>query len=421
MAETTTINTKVEAIRRFFADSKAENHPIKEHPISAMEEYVRDLYLDMLCVVAQYECRDTENGFTLIRRIMAACAGTQPLAEYIKHSMEITSERTAEFIKQCKDNRLCEIFMIDSILLSCANGTPNSKQVGFIAQFGDMLGFDKNNMAEITKFAFAILEQDSKKYQEFLNDNNEALQLNALCYTREFVSGLIVCTSRKRYYYSKNLAEYNVPHDDKNEENFVISELDEIKFENLTISNMEYLNLQMIKNIIFESCHCMRGPLKLTSVDKIFINNCVFKWQGECNKSDDDILNRAIEADLQNFQMTVTNTSFSGYKVQGDYYNKNYYYSSGAVFYNKKRNGAHDKYFLFDNCDFSDIHTAGYETRSYGKNWNQGYYTIVYDDSRVNVTNCHFSNCTCDNSSKKLFYSINEESNNVLVNSNSLS
>ncbi len=460
MAETTTINTKAEAIRRFFADSKAENHPIKEHPISAMEEYVRDLYLDMLCVVAQYECRDTENGFTLIRRIMAACAGTQPLAEYIKHSMEITPEKTAEFIRQCKDSGLCEIFMIDSMLMSCANGTPNAKQVGFIAQFGDMLGFDKSKMEEMSKFALAIMKQDSKMYKKLLNDKNGAIQTKALCYSKDFVTGLIVCTSKERYYFSKELSEYTCQNlledeydsifqnfkyylgfkEDMTEKmlcermgcetidafrqsitkDFSICNLNEIRFENI-ILNFDDMYLSTIKNVVFEGCHILSCPLHLTSIDKVLINNCTFKWEGknryrsESDTYDNYYYNRAIEADLSASEVIITNTTFSGFCV----YSRNDCYSdgkgTGAVFCDTKRDGETVKV-LFDKCDFSDIYVSCGYYRDYGT------YTIFYGNSNYNVTltNCHFSNCNNDrtDSYSCLFYADKiTEHNNKLVNS----
>lgn len=184
------INTKVESVRRFFKENKAANHPITEHPVSEQEEYVRDLYLDMLCVVAQYESVDTENAFTFIKRIMAACEDTQPFDEYIRRSMELTTEKTTEFIMQCKENNLCEIFFVDSLITACANGTPNNKQVSFMAQFGDMLGFDKNKMTAISKFVISILEQDAQKYHDLLTEENRKIQLSVICYAKEYAKNM---------------------------------------------------------------------------------------------------------------------------------------------------------------------------------------------------------------------------------------
>lgn len=285
------VDSKVESVRRFFADSKASNHPINEHPVSKAEEYVRNLYFDMLCVVAQYECNDTENAFTLIKRIMATCTETQPLAEYIKRSMEITPDRTAEFIKQCKDKGLCEIFMIDAMLLSCSNGSPNIKQAAFIAQFGDMLGFDKSNMEEMVKFSVAILEQDSDKYQELLNGNNENVQETLLCYAKKFVFGLILCTNTKRYYFAPKLN--NIPFNKKIE----ISNIDDIFIENLEFMN-NIISVSFAKKITIINClfhdYCEKSSFRgynrknaiiahnvqKISIEKSNFKNCICEGSG---------------------------------------------------------------------------------------------------------------------------------------------
>lgn len=262
--KTASVNTKVEAVRRFFADSKAANHPIKEHPVSKAEEYVRDLYLDMLCVVAQYECIDTENGFTLIRRIMAACENTQPLEEYIKRSMEITPERTAEFIKQCKDNGLCEIFMVDSMLLSCSNGSPNAKQVGFIAQFGDMLGFDKNTLAALAELAYVILGNDD--FEQLAQAAKKLYELSLdlkfiLCYAAPITDKKIKRKGNNLYYYSLTPVELN-------EE---LLESQKVEDGELKIKNLDSI---VFRNII------IKFPIRFSAVKRVSFIDCQFTYMG---------------------------------------------------------------------------------------------------------------------------------------------
>lgn len=416
------VNKKVETLRKFFADSQASNHPIAEHPVSKVEEYVRDLYLDMLCVIAQYECEDPERGFMLIHRIMAACENLQSWEEYLRRSLEITKEKAAEFVKQCKDNQLCESFLLDALLISCSNGVPNEKQVVFLAQFGDMLGLEKTDMDEIAKFVLTILNQDSDKYQTLLNDGNATLQERALVYAKEFVVGLIICTSKKRYYYAKKLSEYVIPENALNENGFMeISTGNEVKFENLIIHNMEKIDLKMIKNVVFENCHCMRGPLKLTSIDNILIDHCEFWWEGADNECKGFyVSNRAIKGCLQDYQMKIINTNFSGYKVRAftdDYWYSKPDYFSAAIFFNDNEKNSYQNYLIFDNCDFSDITALQSFRGSYG-NW-----AIYYEASccsRVEVTNCHFSNCRNYNARNGLFRNLSKSENNVLVNSNPL-
>ena len=420
------INKKVETVRRFFSDSKASNHPVKEHPISKTDEYIRNMYFDMLCVAAQYESDDTENAFTLIKRIMSACKNVQPFEEYIRRSMELTVEKTAEFIKQCRDNKLCEIFFVDSLLISCSNGTPNAKQIAFLAQYGDMLGFKKAEMKEISEFAAAILKQDSDGYQKILNENNAYIQETVLCYTREFVEGMILNTSKKLYYCSQNFKEF----DNIN----ILKDYDEIKIENMKIRlEQKEMHISSVKNLILENCYVLSTTLCLRSIEKIKINNCNFKWDGkprytyEHGESDVFYCNRAIEADLYNSKIMISNTKFSDFSIYsywGDRYYKNGY-GVGAVFCAYNGDNPENDFvdIAFENCEFTNIRTDCFnDAATYG-------YSVFYTSSfprgynyMVSVKDCYFLNCKTTNNSKytKYLFSVYGElkaKNNKLIDS----
>ena len=352
--KTASVDTKVEAVRRFFADSKPENHPIKEHPVTKQEEYVRDLYLEMLCVMAQYESSNTENAFTLIKRIMAACGETQPLQEYIKRSMELTPERAAEFVKQCKDNGLREIFMVDSMLLFCANGEPNVKQVEFITEFGDMLEFDREQIEDMSRFALAILTQDSDGYQKLLRDENAIVQESLVGYAKEFMCGIIINTSRKMHYYSQKATRFTLD-DDTICHNILVAAAE---LEGLTPSEAErrvdaYHRLEGfveehglflwedLDELIFENFIFDSFPFYFSSIGNLHFYDCSFKnWTSRESEYDD----------------------FCGYITICDY-----------------------ERFILERCSFT--------------NFNNGEYPIIYSglqksDHFVEITSCGFTNCS---------------------------
>ena len=423
------INKKVETVRRFFSDSKASNHPVKEHPISKTDEYIRNMYFDMLCVAAQYESDDTENAFTLIKRIMSACKNVQPFEEYIRRSMELTVGKTAEFIKQCRDNKLCEIFFVDSLLISCSNGTPNAKQIAFLAQYGDMLGFKKAEMTEISEFAAAILKQDSDGYQKILNKNNAYIQEAVLCYTKEFVEGMILNTSKKLYYYSQNFKEF----DNIN----ILKDYDEIKIENMKIRlKQKEMHISSVKNLILENCYVLSTTLCLSSIEKIKINNCNFKWDRkprytyEKGKSNVYYCNRAIEADLYNSKIMISNTKFSDFSIYSfnafDYRLNGF--GVGAVFcaYGKQNDQKNDFVDItFENCEFTNIQTDC-EDKFYEYGYSVFYASPLAYYYEVSVKDCYFSNCktTYNSTYTKYLFGYNfiefKAKNNKLIDSDIL-
>lgn len=321
------LNTRVEMIRRFFSDSKPANHPITEHPVSKQEEYVRDLYLEMLCVMAQYENQNPENAFVLIKRILAACEKAQPLNEYIKRSMEITTERTSEFIRQCKSNQLREIFMIDSMLLSCSQGTPNEKQVEFLTQFGEMLDLKRNDLLEISGFTVAILEQNSDAYQSCIAESNLSLQEAALCYAKQFVNGKIIETSTRVVFYA--LQRTDMPF---LKEDILIENKEQVEFENLTFVNTT-VSLSSVKNVSFLNCafrnYSNKAAIVVSTVNNINIAGCIF---ADCfrEKADTDsscgivVLNKIGTVKMNssafsNCSIITANRAYSGLVCVGDY------------------------------------------------------------------------------------------------------
>ncbi|WP_298482117.1 right-handed parallel beta-helix repeat-containing protein [uncultured Ruminococcus sp.] len=415
------IDTKVKQIRTFFKRNQPKSHPILEHPISKCEEYVRGLYFDMLCVMAQYENEDVENQNRFIQRIMAGCEESMPITEHIKRAMEISADKVEEFLKQCKENDLSEIFFVDSLLIACANGAPNKKQVEFLAEIGDVLGFDKGKMQYLTELAVSILEQDSEKYETanagYEEENKGKLLEQMVCYTKQFVCGLLIDIPTYRYYYAKKQSDtslFDVGTTFKN--------LDSIVIENQFMNQL--IVFQSIKSVVLRNCTIRSTTLYFVAIDNIIIDNCTFEWNGkhdfvyEDGKSDYYYADRAIDFELSNSNILVKNSKFRGFSV---YSAHDCYYdgkATGAVFCDTSNNKGNS--ILIENCDFSDIHTSAGYYRDYGS------YSILYyrssDCYKVRVINSHFSNCHSDGTGTQyhLFYHVNEEKGNTIINSHNI-
>lgn len=199
-------NKQVELIRTSFLKNPASAHPLKEHPIDNCEEYVQKLYIDALTVTAQYENKNAEAANKFIQRIMAGAGLKEPFTEHLKNAFEITPERYGEFLKQCAENKLTDIFLIDSMIIACAAGEPNKKQVDFVAETADMLSVRKNRFEWLTGIAKCILMQSSEEYkavcEKIPHDEKNEILPNIVCYLKEFVSGVLIDTDNLLWIYS---------------------------------------------------------------------------------------------------------------------------------------------------------------------------------------------------------------------------
>lgn len=255
-------NKQVELIRTSFLKNLASAHPLKEHPIDNCEEYVQKLYIDALTVTAQYENKNAEAANKFIQRIMAGAGLKEPFTEHLKNAFEITPERYGEFLKQCAENKLTDIFLIDSMIIACAAGEPNKKQVDFVAETADMLSVRKNRFEWLTGIAKCILMQSSEEYkavcEKIPHDEKNEILPNIVCYLKEFVSGVLIDTDNLLWIYS----------DEKR--NLVIS--DEIKDTSI-LDGSEYIKIQNKKHVIIENS-VVDCDIMIYSCNEVTFKNC---------------------------------------------------------------------------------------------------------------------------------------------------
>ncbi len=264
------MNKNVGKIRSFFKKTQGERHPITGHPIAKCEEYVRGLYFDMLCVVAQYENDDIENQNVFIQRIMSACEESMPFTEHVKRSMEINEEKVSEFILQCKNNDLQDIFMVDALIIACANGTPNKQQVDFLAELADAFGMNKENTVFIAKLALSIIEQSLTILKNTLDEcthNDKWKYVSGFsCYIKEFVEGIPIDSYEKFvaiYAPKSNFGTYS-------KGRYSYEDSDEIIIENQYIDN---------------------ATIEFNNVEKIILKNCYFEGSNITEFEEDDSFN----------------------------------------------------------------------------------------------------------------------------------
>lgn len=359
------VNKKVDSIREFFKKNQPKNHPIENHPIGECEEYVKNLYFDMLCVIAQYENEDVENQNKFIERIMVGSNETMPISEHIKRAMSITVDTITEFIKQCKDNHLNEIFFIDSLIISCGNGTPNRKQVEFLSEFADVFGFDKKKVNFFSMLALSILEDNFEKLKNTFNDipiDANYIIPKVECYTQPIIDKNVINDENNKYYFSLVVSDTPLF-----SENVTISNPDNIIIENQLLKDTT-IKFNSIKSVTLKNCVIKNNSLRFDGVQQVNIEECFFDFKKISNYL-------YIES---NCKIIVNNSKFINLS------NNN----TGVFFVKNGQNCTIDIY----DCRFEDCSShSGIIVCTSANSANR---------SKVNVTNCYFSNCHGHN----LFY-----------------
>lgn len=299
-------NKQVELIRTSFLKNLASAHPLKEHPIDNCEEYVQKLYIDALTVISQYENPNAEDTNRFIQRIMAGAGLKEPFTEHLKNAFEITPERYGEFLKQCAENKLTDIFLIDSMIIACAAGEPNKKQVDFVAETADMLSVRKNRFEWLTGVAKCILMQSSEEYkavcEKIPHDEKNEIIPQIVCYLKEFVCGVLVDTDDLYWVYSREKTEFK---QDGNQDKKIIEVHDRTKviFENIITDYR--ISLSSCNHVEFKNCELVF--VGHDNVGEAHYDSCIFdgktSWRDIFDYSDTKI------------NVLFTNCKFANYQA----------------------------------------------------------------------------------------------------------
>lgn len=286
------VDKKVDAIRTNLEKKRPEVYPIKEHPIDGCEEFVKKLYIDMLCVVAQYENEDAENQLKFIQRIHAGAGLTEPITENIKNAMEVTVERFNEFLRQCRENSLENIFIVDCLLTACADGSPNAKQVAFLAEVSEALGIGREHTGWLCDIAIAILEQDMEKYhaacENIPHDDRIPIVESVVCYLKEFVSGILVDTDELLWIYAQKKTKLNLIDicgtDEYNSQNSLARKkiiIQNIIVEGSTETDINRcLKINTCENVIIINSEFYYNVIQIFNCPEVNITDCLFDFRG---------------------------------------------------------------------------------------------------------------------------------------------
>ncbi len=261
---------------------------IKEHPLEKADENFKNTYYDLLYITAQYENSDTENQIQFIKRIMDSTNAVTVISDHIRSAGELTSEKVADFTKNCINMNLEIIFFTDCLLIACSKGSLNKKQVDFLSEVAAALEIKKSDVDILCGYAAAILEQSTEKYEKTNKLDTSELYMHILCYTKKFVCGALANTDKCLHFYSlthENLEPKRILVISSSA-NYNSCEIvrDTIVFENLRIdlSNMTqihdfHIGFGCAKEVIFRNCDFFNGgSLRFHGCQSISIDECTF-------------------------------------------------------------------------------------------------------------------------------------------------
>lgn len=188
----------INKFREQMKKNKGEVYPIEGHTLlqKDVDEYTKETYLKMLCVIMRYDGQGSEEQATFIKRLIKGIGGQGSFEEYLRKAMEVDIKFFDEALKQIKENELKYIFTIDSILITYIASNVTDEQISFVAELSEMVGISKDEMELISKIVRTVLEQDNKGYLEICKSietiqEKEKILVPFYPYAKQFVGGVI--------------------------------------------------------------------------------------------------------------------------------------------------------------------------------------------------------------------------------------
>ena len=297
-----TFDNKADKVKSYFADKKVELYKLSNPLLAVKNEYIKSLYLRMLCVLIGYTSEASDMQILYVRRILNGIKATKDYNAYMKMAINIETQDINEFIDAIKDDDLKYYFCIDGIiLLSISNST--NKQYRLLADIIELTRICSEELKYLSLMAKAIIKQDSNEINEVLKIAPITMvHLSFFHYLVGFYQGAIANFNEEYHIYSPNRGEVVITSNNQFSHKRVI-------VENITSFVVDEVKFNGCEEVIIKNCTLYGNSscFIFENVGKIRIEKCTIS--GFSNRFGQFIYTNNIEMiDNEFLNCGVTNT-----------------------------------------------------------------------------------------------------------------
>ena len=137
-------------------EALGKRYPVRNHCISEKDGTFQRQYLTLLAALLLVEPGHTEEGWLLLRRIVAGGDADCPLSELQADAATLPPERMGDFVAAVCREKLESPLLLDSMLLSLAvqGGRPTWE---YIAGLAELMNYPEDHLQELGKLAASIV------------------------------------------------------------------------------------------------------------------------------------------------------------------------------------------------------------------------------------------------------------------------
>ena len=200
----------VEEIRDYLRTKKINLYPIENDLLEEKDEYIKSLYLRMLCVLMRYGGEPSDMQVNYVNRLIVGIKSEEAFQAYMKMALDINSSDVEEFINVVSEDDLKYYFCIDAcVVLVIADS--EDKQYELFAELIEVLGINIEELEYLSKVVKAYITQSSIFFEEAKSVVPISLRdFSVQYYIKEFYTGTIIDCPEELHIYSHNKAEIDL-------------------------------------------------------------------------------------------------------------------------------------------------------------------------------------------------------------------
>lgn len=197
-------NRRISGIRRAMEEMKTEMYAISNPVTAALDEYIKSLYIKMLCTVVQYENDPSEMQLLYLRRLHKGIQIDNSIEDFMRMALDISEVDVQEFIDIMRGDHTRYYFVLEGILL-VSMGKGEQANYEYLGELIELICISKRELEYLSTVARSILEQDSEYYDKAKSIAPESVEgFEVVPYIANFYAGAIVDTRIEKHFYAPN-------------------------------------------------------------------------------------------------------------------------------------------------------------------------------------------------------------------------
>lgn len=360
------LDKKISGIRELMKDMTIEMYAVENPDLIALDEYIKNLYIKILCTIVQYENDTSKMQKLYLERIVKGIGAEDNLEEYMRKALDISEVDIREFITFMRDDDKAGYYFVLESLVLVSLGDLKQQNMEYLAELIELCEITKDELECLSLVAKSIVQQESSYYDDAkIIMVDEIKRLNFSPYVFNYYKGAIIDSEFEKFYYSPSLElksdialpiEYKfrkVSFGNLNiclEEDWYFTGCEKVEFINckFTASNSATLKFKAVGKVVIDECEFVNFDNHLAiiiSVNEIEIRESLFCNCGwTCDGDESGSMFRIKNADYTSL------FSFENNIVQRCYIKaKEYRYNYGVTGVLINANNWHTEYRFVDN------------------------------------------------------------------------